>query len=203
MAFPLDISFPSWVSYPGTPSEPGAGDINKLQEAIKNLANPPSAAMSRTDVQLIPPTSGTFAVLFFNQALWDTANMIPPIGPAYTDRIHLPYVGLWELACTVRTQANSSTGYGKLRLTLINANNSITTIIDQDEHRNQTDGLAEGQMFHTSAKFLLTAAQLATGASIRADYAQNSSGDTSLRVLSPSYPGFPILSAHWLGTGGL
>lgn len=69
----LSTSFTTWVDYPGTPSTPGASDINRLQDNDKFFAQPPMVIARRTFPQSIGHSTST--PVRFDQTVFDNDEM--------------------------------------------------------------------------------------------------------------------------------
>lgn len=194
MAFPLDLSFPTWVNG----QTPGAGDLNKMQNAAIDLANPPSASVTRTDVLLVS-SSFTFNGLYWNTVLFETdSTLVPNIGgTTYTDRIYLKYKGLWEIGCTIRTQTNNTFGYGQLQLMLRNGSDNTEFNVDTDTADNDKQ---RASVLRTHCFVKINQTQVNNQIFVRAEYVQDSGGDNSIRT---DYPAYPVMYAVWRGTAGL
>lgn len=70
---PLTTTFPTWVNYPGSPSTPGASDLNAIQDSIRFLARPPMATARRSFPVSVPHS--TESTIRFDQTWVDTDDM--------------------------------------------------------------------------------------------------------------------------------
>ncbi len=55
----LSLAFTTWVNHPGTPSTPGAADLNRIQDALRFLAAPPAVSAHRSFDQAVSHSTET------------------------------------------------------------------------------------------------------------------------------------------------
>jgi hypothetical protein len=200
--FPMDLAFPTYVNYPGSPSTPDAAEMNRLNNGIINLSNPPSAKWQATNTQLVTTSPLTLTPIFFDTKQWQTDdamtvdNSTGTVGSAHykTDRIFLPYPGEWHIGAMAKTQTNNNAGVGYMVLSIIFNDGSSETDYDADKCDNN---VVVASFLHTSAQVRVTSAHVAKQICCRVKYAQNSGGTNALVSQDPAWP---CLYARWLGT---
>jgi hypothetical protein len=187
MAWPVDLSFTTWADYPGSPSTPGAGDLNKIQAGITNLARTPSARLSRSDTPIVD-SAVSFGLFHWNRLVWktDTSLVSSTIsGTTYVDGIYLPYAGLWEVGCIIRNQFNNSSGVAQLQLNMHTSDN-VDFLIDADI---VPCSASYASFLKCRQMVVVSTATLAKTPMLQAQYAQNSGGGATIttNILS-AYP---------------
>ncbi len=110
----LDLNYVTWQDYPGTPSIPGASDLNRLQNTSVFLAQTPLVIATRNQDQTV--SSGTFAAVGFNQDVIDTDRFHNIDVSAFTDFV-CPKAGAYDLRAQVQW-GPSAAGYRSLRIVL-------------------------------------------------------------------------------------
>lgn len=200
MPLPLDLSFTTFTNYAGTvgpANTPGSSDLNKYAAAITNLADKPSIRVSRSDAQAIE-SSFDFNGLYWNRVgIITDSSLWPYAAAAYSDRIPFPYPGEWEVGCKIRCQFNNTTNNCQLQLVETFTSNP-NVLIDQDEQL--CNEVSPVVLSCTGMTITVTAADVAAGAALRAEYSQ-ASGGISLVVTKPF--AYPAMWARYVGTGGL
>jgi hypothetical protein len=203
MGWPIDTNFTAFTDYPGSPSTPGAADMNRLAQGVGNVANPPLMNLSRTQL-LFVSSSLTFNRVLWNQVEGHTDNTLlrsnstgtPGSGTYFTDRIYLPYPGEVWFNVVLRTQTNNSVGYGQLAVSASFDSSYGDSQQDTDTAPNST---AYASVLRCSRTIIVGADQVAAGVALVVDYAQNSGGDNSIRV---QYPAYPLFQVRYVGKGG-
>ena len=206
MGWPIDTNFTTFVNYNAVgPSTPGAADLDRLNAGVLNLANPPYALMTRSDVVLIG-SSETFNRLQWRQTLYATDpgmivnNSTGNAGTVnyLTDRIYLPYPGEWSYLSLVRAMSNNTGGYGQLAVSL-SFNSTYPDVQLDTDTRPQMANIQWATTLRCVGNVIVTAAQVAAGAALVVDYAQNSGGINTIVTKYPAYPRFQVRAE---GKGG-
>lgn len=191
---PLDLGFTTFVGYPAIPNTPGAADINRWQNDIVWLANPPSASLHYTNTAIIDSSFAYAPLLWNNIVEQNTTGMIAASTTLThpTDRILFKYPGKYRCTLRMRTQYNLTSGLAQAQL--------IYTDSGGDE---VLDG-AEADCHATNPRWLkcefdaeISAGDITNGASIRAQYVQDS-GSVATVQTSP-LSAYPRLTVTWIG----
>jgi hypothetical protein len=182
------------VDYPSSPSDVAAADVNRLQNDVTWLANQPSASLHYTNTAIY--ASGlTFSTLQWNNAIW--ANTTGMVSVAMnlthpTDRIAFPFPGKYRCRLSMRTQYSNTSGLAQAQL------------IYTDTSGDQVADGAEKDCNATFARWLkceydilIDAGHIANGASIRAQFVQNSGGDAT--VTTSPLGAYPRLTVTHIG----
>lgn len=191
---PLDLGFTTFVGYPGSPSSPGAADINRVQNDLTWLANPPSASLTNTNPAVVA-SSFSNTTLNWNNAIWantpgmvaTSMNLTHP-----TDRISFPYIGKYRCVLRIRTQYNNTAGLAQAFLIYTDTGGDNTC--DGDE---KDCNATNPRWLRCEYDIVVDASHLANGACMRAQFVQSSGGVAT--ITTDALGANPRLTVTWIG----
>lgn len=108
-------AFTTWVNDPGTPSVPGAADMNRIQDALKFLLNPPAAKLLNETGGSIGSGSTWTTLPWYIQDYEQENNTLVSLGTDNT-KITIPYNGRWLVYAAAAIDAGTTAGYRSLRI---------------------------------------------------------------------------------------
>lgn len=162
------MSYTTWVNPPGTPSKPGASDLNKIQDALKFVLRRPAVKVIRTFDNVVNSSAtdwtpiGWHQVIFENETttMWDSGE---------STRLVAPYPGIYDIRCGVILDANTTAGWRDLRV-VVNGSS-----LPHDRDRSTQASADSGAFMHVSCL-----EPLAAGSYVEAQLLQNSGAPATI-----------------------